>query len=246
MIDVLWREISFSHSKNDIGRVKNIFDKSFKLVHLICCFLSIFLAFYAKTILQEFPGKNYSAAENVLILMAFYPIYYSLSQIFTVYFYATDKMKQFRNITLFSPIVTTIFSYLLLAPKTYFIPGLELGALGLGINAVSVSIILVNIYAYFPMKEFGLNFFNFVLRLIFVPVILAIIVFFSLNFVGFLQLPTLLNMGLVFIIYFLLVFSIVFLHPSFVGFSLEERNDYKNRILFRLGKFFPKSPMKNG
>jgi O-antigen/teichoic acid export membrane protein len=237
MIYVLWREISFHYRKQDIYKVRQIFLKSYKSVHFLCSFLSLFLAINAKTVLIEFAGEKYSNATTILVLMAFYPIYYSLNQIFTIYFYATARVKLLRNITMISTPIGIVITYLLLAPKTFLIPGFELGAMGLTVNMLVVTILLSNIYAYFPLKELGLSFYRFAARQLWVLLLLSPIAFLAASFASIIKFHNLLNLILMFAIYSLLAFALVYIKPVIIGITKVERDEYKRKTADFMWKF---------
>ena len=83
--------------------------------------------------------------------MAFYPIHQTYGQLSGSIFYAASQTKLYRNIGIFSALLSVLFAFT-------FIYIFELGAVGLALTMLIVQVIGTNIQLYF--KVFLRSFFS--------------------------------------------------------------------------------------
>ena len=81
--------------------------------------------------------------------MMLYPIHQNYGRFTGSTLLALERTDIIRNLTVINTITGLIFVYFLLAPNSFIVPGLELGATGLALKMVIHQIISVNIYLFF-------------------------------------------------------------------------------------------------
>jgi len=239
ILNIFWREISFSYGKNDIKRIRSFFPKTIKSVYLISTILSFYLAFNANFLLNNLAGKNYSGATMTLTILAFYPIHQTIGQLSSSFFLATEQTILFRNLGILSLIFGIVGTYFVLAPKTFFIPGLELNSAGLAAKMVILSIIFTNIYLFKISKYLKIEYSNF-LKIQIKPIIIMFIISF-LCFKGINQLfdcNIYLKFALISFIYFLIIGLVCYMKPEIVGFEKSQLVSLKSKLKSYLKNIF--------
>ncbi len=162
-LNIVWREMSLASSSNDVVRMQAIFRKTTRPFFLMSCFIAFIVAFNAGAFVHGLAGAQYASAQPVMVLLAFYPVHQTLGQINGVFFFATERVALYRNLTIGALAGGLMISYLLLAPTTAPVPGLQLGAMGLALKQVGVNILSVNLLQFFnarfvrvrPLREIG-------------------------------------------------------------------------------------------
>jgi len=235
---ISWREIAFSFARNDIQRIRHIYSKSFSLNIFLTSFFAWFLAFNAEKILRLFAGEKYIGATLVLVVMAFHPIHVALGKINFSYFYATEQVRLLRNLLIIGAILSLAATYVFLAPKTYVIPGLEMGALGLALKSLIVPAIFNNVQLYFVLKKMNQSFKRFLGMQAKIIFVLAVLAYFSMISTDALSLLPLFHIFFMFGIYLLLTVGLVYLRPQIIGLTVAEREEYKRKSLTILRFYF--------
>jgi len=90
--------------------------------------------------------------------MFLYPVHQSMGQITGTMFYATGKTKAQSLIGIIFMAISIPTSYFLLASKSAFVPGLQLGSVGLALKMVGCQIFGVNISAFFVARYINTDF----------------------------------------------------------------------------------------
>jgi O-antigen/teichoic acid export membrane protein len=158
MLNIFWREIAVSFGENDFDRMRTMFLKASKALYFLSSAIAFFVAFNAEGLLSHLVGDKYLHAKVVIILLAFYPIHQTFGQINGAFYYATERVSLYRNLTIVGLIFGVATSYFLLAPNNAIIPGLQLGSLGLALKMLIVNIITVNLILYYNTRFLGLFF----------------------------------------------------------------------------------------
>ncbi len=158
ILKVFWKEISFSSLYHDIIRIKGLYFKTVRRLFFLSAFISCFLIPYSKEILFTFLGKNYVSAWLAFSLMLILPIFQTIGQINGTFFYATSNTKTLRDIIVFMSIISIPLSYFLLANSSAPIPGLDLGATGLALKMIILTVININIRTYMITKLYKWQF----------------------------------------------------------------------------------------
>lgn len=235
ILNIFWREISSSFGRKDITRIKNIFPKTIKLVFFISSLFAIFFVFNAEFLLSFFAGDKFVGATNTLIVFSFIPVFQSIGQLTSSYFLATEQTVKFRNLGLVSLITGIIATYFMLAPNNFVLPGLELGAEGLAIKTVVLTIIFTNIYLFIIAKQLSIKFKRFIemqITSLLLTCVLGIICFVIIS--EFFETKTLLNFTISSIIYLILSLVTIYKWPSIVGLDKTFIETSVNKIKYTI------------
>jgi len=190
-IPIFMREISILFSKNEHKKIRNLVVKSGKIFLSISVFLSVFLTTHSANIIQILAGTQFSKAYLPVTIMLLYPIFQTIGQLNGTILYSLNKTKLYSKIGYFNNTIGFLCTYLLIAPKDFIIPGLSLGAGGLAIATLLITVMSTNILTYYSYKIIGLNFSHFLIHEIVVISLYIIIAFLSkislhhlFNFIG--------------------------------------------------------------
>ena len=231
IISIFWREVSFAYNKKNIEQVNKIYFKSLKPIYLLSIFSAIVVYMNSEKIIKLFLHEDYYGAISVLKIMAFLPAFSAISQINSTFFYAVEKVKLHRNISIITMILGVLLTYVLVAPTTLIIPGFSLGSNGIAIKMIVISIILSTIQSFYILKMIKSSLsqwihFQFLVLLFLVSagVLTNVIIdMFILN--------TLLSIISFVIIYTTISGGILFIKPQLAGISNEEFIYYKNQFV---------------
>jgi O-antigen/teichoic acid export membrane protein len=226
MTPLLMQSIAKADEENNSLGMKNAFDKV-KFLYLIGAFLSIFFMFHTKEIMGLIGGSNYQAATSTVVVMFIYPIHVVYGQFCGGVLIALRKTQLYRNISIVSTIVGVIITYVLLAPKSFFIPGLELNSFGLALKLVLIQLFSVMTQLYFVCKYFNVKISGYLISQIIIPIPILVVGFlewfirnsFSFNAQGPIENILILAGAITF--WFLVLGTILWLFPNLGGFDKE-------------------------
>ena len=156
LIPLYIRENSKYFSKKNYLKMSEIYIKNIKLFMFLAVFLSIIVSFNSRFILQLIGGNSFKDANNIFILMSFYPIHQTLGQINGALYYSTSRTKVYTHVGLFSLPLGFFLSFILIAPLKYY--GFNLGGIGLAIQMISIQFINQNILLFYNCKYFNISF----------------------------------------------------------------------------------------
>jgi len=159
VMPLILREQSICFQQNDFNKMRDIFLRSSTMLYVISAFFCCFIAVQARNVLMIFGGQAYKEAFVPLVLMCFYPIHQTFGQINGTFFFATGRVKIYRNIGLCVVALGFLLTFFLLGPKK--IGGLQAGAIGLAIKMVFLQILSVNIQLWYNASFLKLPFKNF-------------------------------------------------------------------------------------
>jgi len=161
ILRIFWKEIAEANESGDKERLYYLYVKTSRSLYFVSAFGACFLIPFSKEILTLL-GSEYEAGYVCLAIMFIYPVYQSLGQINGSYFLATGRTSLHSMIGITMKIVSVPVTYLVLAPSSNMIPGLDLGSVGLALKIVILAAISVNISRFFICKISNgrLNIFN--------------------------------------------------------------------------------------
>lgn len=164
MLPIYWREVSLAFGQNDLDRIRYLFNKFIHLLYVLTVFFAAFICTQAEFLVTHVAGASFTQAAVPFMLMSFYPVHQTYGQISGVLFMATERTRQYRNISLAAMTFGGGLTYFLLAPPTFVLPGLGLGALGLALQMIIVQFFIVNIQLFFNCRYLGLSFRSFLIH----------------------------------------------------------------------------------
>jgi O-antigen/teichoic acid export membrane protein len=226
MIPLIMQSIAKADEENNLLEVKKAFDK-IKYLYLIGAFLSIFFIFHTNKIIELIGGNEYKAASTSVIIMFIYTIHIVYGQVCGGILIALRKTKLYRNISFFSTIFGVIFSYFLLAPKSFLLPGLELGSFGLAIKFVLVQLVSILVQLHFVCKLLKIKIREYLISQIIIPIPILFVGFtetFLLRYLSFNvsgPIENILFMGLSLFFWVFILGIILLIFPKLIGFNKQ-------------------------
>jgi O-antigen/teichoic acid export membrane protein len=157
MTPLLTREFAFSFEEMDKARLNQLFDR-IKIFLFIAAITSCFLSINSDAIVKIIGGEKFKEAVIPISIMALYPIHQTFGQLSAALMIATGQTSLYSKIAIFWILASVPVTYFLMAPVTYLIPGLGLGAQGLAIKMVFVNILATNVQLYYNTKFLGISF----------------------------------------------------------------------------------------
>jgi len=158
ILQIFWKEIAEANTQGNMERVRMLYRKISKSLYFVGAFFSCLAIPFSSTILSIVLGSSYKAAWLPFSIMLLYPVHQSLGQITGTMLMATGRTKTKSIIGIAFMGVSIITAYFVLAPKSFLIPGLNLGAKGLALKMVICQLLDVNLMAYFVAKYFKTSF----------------------------------------------------------------------------------------
>lgn len=237
LLKIFWKEIAEAQQQANLERVKAIYFRTCRTLYgsgtILCCFVSVF----ASEILATFLGHEYLGATLSFSLLLLYPIHQSLGQIVAALLQASGRVKTYRNYSILVMCTSLPISYLMLASKDSFIPGLDMGSQGLAFKMVLVNIASVNLFLWVISKEIGVRLGLLHQVLVFLlfysfahssKYLLTTIFEYSSDFPGLVLLVV--SCGLVYLVFTLVMLSF---KPQILGLEPTEWKTIQARILRR-------------
>jgi O-antigen/teichoic acid export membrane protein len=169
MTPLLMQSIAQADEENNYTGMIKAFDKV-KFLYLIGAFISIFFMFHTDEIMGLIGGSNYIGATSTVILMFVYPIHVVYGQFCGAVLISLRKTRLYRNISIVITLVGVVITYLLLAPKSFIIPGLELNSLGLALKLVLIQLFSVLVQLFYVCRYLDLKISNYIISQIIIPI----------------------------------------------------------------------------
>ena len=218
IIRVFWKEISEANADENFLKLKKMYNETTKGLFFISILISATLIPWSKEIISILLGDTYLAGSLTLTIMLLYPVHQSIGQINGTMFYATANTREYVIGNIIFLIISFIFTYYVLAPTDFIIPGLNLGALGVAIKVVLLQFIHVNIFSWYINKKFEWNFdytfqiFWMIFSLLFMFISYSIVEIFSFN-------NFYIKFFITTILFFILMLSLALFKPQMIGLS---------------------------
>ena len=230
ILRIFWKEIAEANHRGDIQKVRFLYKKVTRILYTIGAILAGGLLPWSDEIIHLLLGSAYLGATLTFSIMIFYPVHQSLGQINGTMLFATEKSKTQVIIGMCFMASSIVVTYLVLAPKTLLIPGLNLGSNGLAIKMVFMQLIVVNVMGYVVARYIGSNF-DWVYQL--VGLLTAIILGLISKLIITLFIPAhfFIQMILFSFLYMFFVLLIIYLMPWLIDVKRSEIIDNSKIIL---------------
>jgi O-antigen/teichoic acid export membrane protein len=169
---IFWKESALLAREGKFDELLSLYKKCSSFLLSVSIFFVAVVHPFTEELIFFTLGASYLGGVETMIVLLFYPIYQSLGQLLGSLMYALEKTVAYSIISSVFMLVSIIVTYVLLAPKTFLIPGLNLGSLGLSLKIVLLSILSVNVLYFYICKVLGWPFMvkNQLLPLILVPI----------------------------------------------------------------------------
>jgi O-antigen/teichoic acid export membrane protein len=238
---ILMREFAIAYDRNDFQQLKKLFDKR-SLFLFISIITAFFFAFNVDEIIDLLGKEEYQNARIPILLMAFYPVHQTLGQINGSFLMSTGKTKLYSSISIVAQLAGIPVTFLLINSTDSFLPGLQLGSLGLVIKMLAVQLIATNVQLFFISKMIQGSFISWTfnqVKLLGVGYIIYLVVYLEITtFASFINITDIFEndslnafakiafSGILFLIN--VGFVVLFL-PRLIGFN----KDYFTKMLFK-------------
>jgi O-antigen/teichoic acid export membrane protein len=155
ILNVFWKEIAEARERNDRQREEKLYKSVRRGLFFFSAWISCLLIPYSPEMIKWLLGPDYFGASLALSIMLLYPIHQSVGQIQGTVFYATGHTQIYSRIGILTMLISIPASYLMLAPRTATIPGLNLGAVGLASKMVGLQLLGVALFAHQLKRMYG-------------------------------------------------------------------------------------------
>jgi O-antigen/teichoic acid export membrane protein len=173
ILNVFWKEIADAWQKQDRDRVAVLYHKVSRGLVMFGAIISGLLLPWTEQIVTIFLGDAYVSAWPVLAVMLLYPIHQSMGQIGGTMFLASGQTLKYMLVSIAMMLISIPMSYFMLAPVTDgWMPGLEMGALGMAYKMVALGIVSVNIQAW-VIAQYGGWKFDWAFQIVGIPMMIA-------------------------------------------------------------------------
>jgi len=242
ILNIFWKEIADARAKHDHTRVAMLYHKVSRGLVMLSTIISGLLLPWSEQIVIILLGQAYVQAWPVLAIMLLYPILQSMGQIGGTMLLASGHTQKHMLVSIGGMLVSIPFSYLMLAPATgALIPGMEMGAIGIAIKMVLLSIIAVNIQAWVIARYNGWKF-DWIFQVTGIPLLIGF-GFLAKTLVGSfwdLEGVSIINLiapaVLASLLYALAVISSLWLLPWLIGLEREEIKRFYQSAISNLCK----------
>jgi O-antigen/teichoic acid export membrane protein len=231
---VLTREFAQAFERNDLQRQRSLFER-IRILLFISTMISVFLAVEADTIVATLSYSHFPNIVFAISIMAFYPIHQTVGQLTGAFFYGKGETRLYSKVCVVFMIMGFAVSYLVIAPASYILPGLDLGALGLSIKNVAMNVLVTNVLLYYATRILSTSYRQWLMTqssMIIVMLVTAMMGKFAVDFLlGSLPMnsldfkattPGAIHLCLSGLIFGLASGAIVLVFPGFVGCTREE------------------------
>jgi O-antigen/teichoic acid export membrane protein len=156
-VSIFWREIAYG-AVQDLRHTSMTYEKFSQLFFFLALTLSCGLSAGSAMLVQVVAGARFSAAANVLAIMAFYPISQTINQLTVASMKATERTASYARWSFLLSIPDVLLTYVLLAPAGALVPGLHLGAIGMAIKTALYGLATSVVYDWVSCRFFKVPF----------------------------------------------------------------------------------------
>lgn len=156
VVPLILREQSIHFSNSDFEKLRDNFSRSLGVMIATTAFICCFLAIESKGVIKIFAGDAYAPSFVPMVLMCLYPIHQTYGQLNANFFFATGRVRIYRNLGIIFTLIGAVLTFFLLGPRT--LGGFCLGANGLSFKMLALAIASVNAQLWFNAKYLKLSF----------------------------------------------------------------------------------------
>jgi len=155
IIQILWKEIAEAHRQQDHLRIETLFRRTSRFVFWFGAAVSGLLIPWSAEITRTLLGPAFADGAAALAIMLLYHTYGALGQVMGIMFLATRRTKPQVVIGIIFMAISIPVSYLVQAPASAPVPGLELGGIGMAVKMLALVIINVNVIGWWIARTSG-------------------------------------------------------------------------------------------
>ena len=158
VLQVFWKEIAAATSGGDIDRARLLYGSTSRALYFVAAWISCLFIPYSAEILAMTLGSDFKGAGYAFSIMLLYPIHQSIGRISGSFLQAAGHTALYSKVSMVALTLSLPLSYLLLAPRSGLVPGLDLGAAGLTVKMVTLNILSVNLLAFTIARRFQMRY----------------------------------------------------------------------------------------
>lgn len=158
LFQIIWKEIAEAQENRNLERVRFLYKKASRFLFTVGALMCGLLLPCAEVFVRVLLSESYIESAGILAIMLLNPVYQSLGHITGILLMTTGQMGS----TLFLRYVIMACSfpctYFLLAPSDAWLPGLNMGSLGVALKVIIVQIVTVNFIIWRIDRDNGWRF----------------------------------------------------------------------------------------
>jgi O-antigen/teichoic acid export membrane protein len=155
-VTIAWREIAHHTGSGDLRHAARTYDQFSALFFYLALALAFWLCTSSGLLVQIVAGARFRPAGSVLAIMAFYPVSQTMNQLAIASLKATEHTASYARWTVLSSILELFLTYLLLAPSSAPVPGMQLGAVGMAIKTACYGLAVAQLYDWLNCRFLGI------------------------------------------------------------------------------------------
>ncbi len=145
ILAVIWKEVAEAYERNDLERVRTIFERVRRGIFFFGAAVSAMLLPHVALLLRHTVGAQYAGATLCVTLMFLYPIHQAIGQFQGTFLLATGETATYSFVGIGSMLLSIPIAYVVLATPATNPPGLGWGAVGLAAKMVVLQLIAVTV-----------------------------------------------------------------------------------------------------
>ena len=149
MIQVFWKEIAEAYAHGNMAWIRVLYNKVSRTLYFVGALASCILLPFSREIITLLLGPAYEPGWPVFALMLFYPIHQSIGQVTGTMLFALGMTKTKALIGIIFMGASIVITIVFLAPRSWIIPGLQLGAFGLALKMVICQLLAVTLMGFY-------------------------------------------------------------------------------------------------
>tara|TARA_B100000315_G_scaffold210435_1_gene206711 strand:- start:16 stop:1536 length:1521 start_codon:yes stop_codon:yes gene_type:complete len=158
LLNIFWKEIAEAKENKTWELIQKLHRKLSRFLFTVGAIIAGFLIPWSEEILRLVLGSSYIDGALVVAIMLGYAAFNSVAQINNSTLLALGKTGAHLTLGSILMAVGILMAYLFLAPKDSFLPGLDMGSLGLAVKMILFIILHINVVSWWISREHGWKF----------------------------------------------------------------------------------------
>lgn len=155
LLQVFWKEVAAATTSGDHARTVALYRTTTRALYFGAAWMSCLLIPYSADILRATVGAAYLGGTIPFALMLMYPLHQALGRITGSFFHAIGDTAAYSRIGIATTLLSLPIAYVLLAPRSAVVPGLDLGATGMSLKMLAINVLAVNLSAFAIARRLG-------------------------------------------------------------------------------------------
>jgi O-antigen/teichoic acid export membrane protein len=158
LLHIFWKEIAEAKEKGNLDLMQKLYSKASRFLFSLGAILAGLFFPWSEDIIRLSLGSSYVGGSSVLVLMLIFSAFASLAQINGSMLLASGKSKAHVVFGIIFMGISIPCSYFILASEDAYLPGLQLGSLGLAVKMLVFLILHVNVVSWWISRDHGWKF----------------------------------------------------------------------------------------